>query len=337
MGETTDELLAKAAVFLAQDDGATGFLDRFTKAVSGNARLLSHALDQARRAQVRAGHASIWLAPGDLRVGVTSTGASLTACALPAGEGRVAAAVRLVDVARRPLEGAALRVTTPGEDCTVVTDHAGWAHIGGTGPGLQIRIGRGQEGAQETATRHAGTSVTAGIIELPRDLGRDELELAAAHDGGTPDTDEADRWRVEAGGVEFLCQKRKDGYDLTALVTGVTAAFVQSVADVFGVWFWTHDRDGRSRCWIVPLYPSPLGLAGSLYGTDEYSLDSRTVEVGAIKQFIAALGDGCEEVLRRSVRHCDKSAGWAVVCERLDPGLPRTAVEAGLAEHESYL
>ena len=81
--EVTEELLAKAAVFLAQDGGSPGFLDRFTEAVNGDARLVSRALDRALTAQARAGHASVRLEPGDLRVETTSSGASLTACAVP--------------------------------------------------------------------------------------------------------------------------------------------------------------------------------------------------------------------------------------------------------------
>ena len=80
--EATEELLVRAAVFLAQDGGSPGFLDRFTEAINGDARLVGQALDRALTAQARAGHASVRLKPGDLQVETTSSGASLTACAL---------------------------------------------------------------------------------------------------------------------------------------------------------------------------------------------------------------------------------------------------------------
>ena len=59
----------------------------------------------------------------------------------------------------------------------------------------------------------------------------------------------------------------------------------------------------------MPLYPSPLGLAGSLYSTDEYRLDTFSVEVGSTEQLVAALGDEFGEVVRRSVQHSDTTAG----------------------------
>lgn len=333
--KTTDELLVKAAVFLAQDEGSPGFLDRFTKAVSGDARLASRALEQALNAQTRAGHATIRLSPGELRVETTSSGASLTACALPARQGGVAVAIRLVDTACRPVEGAALLVATPRENCTVVTNAAGWAHIGGTGPSLHVRVGQGRTDQQESASHGGGSS--ASLLPLPRIQHRDELELAAAHNGGTYDTDETDRWQIHAGGVEFLCLERKDGYDLTLLVTGVTAEFAESAVGTYGVSFLTQGGEGRSRRWIVPLAPSPLGLAGSLYSTDAYCLDSGSVEVADTELLIAALGDRFDEVVRRSVQHSDTTAAWAALCKRLISGRHQSVLQAALAERESSL
>ena len=334
MTKATDELLVKAAVFLARDEGSPGFLDRFTKAVSGDARLASQALDEALSAQTRAGRASIRLQPGDLHVATTSSGASLTACAVPAEEGGVAAAIRLVDTARHPVEGAALLVTTSRDNCTVVTNPAGWAHIGSAEPSLHIQLGRGRADEQES-TGDRNDTRSACVIPLPRIRHRDELELAAAHSGGTPDTDETDQWQVEAGGVDFLCLERKGGYDLTLLVTGVIAEFAQSATGTYGVKFISHDRIGRSRPWIVPLYPTPLGLAGSLYSTDEHRLDTFSVEVGSTEQLIAALGDQFGEVVRRSVQHSDTPAAWAALCEHLSPSQLRDVLEAALAERES--
>ena len=110
--EASEELLVRAAVFLAQDGGSPGFLDRFTEAINGDARLVGQALDRALTAQALAGHASVRLKPGDLQVETTISGASLTACALPAPDGCVTATVRVMDVRRRPVEGAALQVST---------------------------------------------------------------------------------------------------------------------------------------------------------------------------------------------------------------------------------
>lgn len=93
--EVTEVLLAEAAVFLARDRGSDGFLDRFAEAVTGDPRTASLALDRALAARARAGYVAFSLEPGDLRVQNTSSGASLTACALPGRAGCVAAAVRL--------------------------------------------------------------------------------------------------------------------------------------------------------------------------------------------------------------------------------------------------
>ncbi len=124
--EVTQVLLAEAAVFLARDPGSDGFLDRFTEAVTGDPAAAGLALDLALAAQARAGRVVLVLEPGDLRVETTSSGASLTACALPGRDGFVIVAVRLVDIRRRPVAGAALQITTENEDRVVVTDPGGW-------------------------------------------------------------------------------------------------------------------------------------------------------------------------------------------------------------------
>lgn len=327
----TDELLAKAAIFLALDEGSPGFLDRFTEAVSGDAHVVGWALDQALAAQTRAGHASIRLEPGELRVETTSSGASLTACAVSAQDGRIAAAVRLVDAARHPVEGAALQVNTQGKDRMVVTNPAGWVHIGGTGPSLHIQVGRDRTDDRESTGKAKTCSSVSDVVRLPRHRRRDELELAA-DTGGTPKADETGRWRIDAGGVEFLCLERKGGYDLTVLVAGVTAEFAHLAIGTYGVSFLTQDRERRSRGWIVPLAPSPLGLAGSLYSTNEDRVDTGSLEVRTMEQLIVALGDQLDEVVRRSVQHSDTISAWAAVCERLTPGRSRTVLEAALAE-----
>ena len=333
--ETTEELLVKAAVFLAQDEGSPGFLDRFTEAVNGDAALLSQALDRALTAQALAGHASVRLEPGDLQVETTSAGASLTACAMAAPDGRVTAAVRLTDTRHRPVEGAAVQVSAQDENRTVVTNTAGWVHVDAAGPSLQIRVGHGQANGRGAARTASSPDDTADVvIQLPRLKRGDELELAAAHDSDAAEADESGRWRVLAGGVEFLCLERRGGYDLTVLVAGVTAEFARMAIGTYGASFRTHDRAERSRRWIVPLAPSPLGLAGSLYGTDEDQIDVSSVDVGSTEQLMAALGGQLDEVIRRSVRHCDTMSAWAAVRKRLPPGQSRTVLEAALAERE---
>jgi hypothetical protein len=348
--EVTQVLLAEAAVFLARDPGEGGFLDRFTGAVTGDPAAASLALDLALAAQVRAGRAALRLEPGDLRVETTSSGASLTACALPGRDGSVAAAVRLVDAGRRPVAGAALQVTTESEDRVAVTDPGGWVHLSEPGQTLHIRLGRlgefGQAGRAGRVTGGAGSRAdrrpagpaTAGgsVIALPRIPRADGLELAAAHEDAVRAADQPARWRVAAGGVDFLCLARKGGYDLTVLLTGVTADFADKALGEYAVRFLTWGRNGREHRWMVPLAPSPLGLAGSLYSTDEDRLDTGSVEVRVAEELIAALGDHLEEVVGRSVRHSDALTAWEVLCQRLRPGRPRAVVEAALAERANF-
>jgi hypothetical protein len=331
--EPTDKLLAEAAVFLAEDQGSPGFLDRFAQAMRGDPRLVSQALDLALAAQARAGRVSVRLEPGDLRVETTSSGASLTACALATPEGSVAATARLVDADRRPVAGAALQVNSEGEDRVAVTNPAGWVRLSGPGRALHVRIGgetaSGQQGEQQRG-------VATAVIELPRRRRADRYELAAAHEGGAYEADEPARWRVRTGGVEFLCLDRKGGYDLTVLVTDVPRDFADAAVGTYAVDFLTWGRNGRAHRWMVPLAPSPLGLAGSLYGTDEDRLDPGSVEVRVADELIAALGDQLDEVIVRSVRHMDTLTAWAVLCQRMGPGRPRAVLKAALAEHENF-
>jgi hypothetical protein len=334
--EVTEVLLAEAAVFLVRDQGSGGFLDRFAEAVTSDPRTASLALDRALAARARAGHAAFTLEPGDLRVHSTSSGASLTACALPGRDGCVAAAVRLVDASRRPVAGAAMRVAADSEDRVVVTDLEGWVHLSEPGQALHIRLGW-LAGASEAAGRAdpapAGPAAAgARVIPLPRSPRPDGLELAAAHEEAAPSADEPAKWRVAAGGVDFLCLARKGGYDLTVLLTGVTADFADGSVGEYGVRFLTWGRNGREHGWMVPLAPSPLGLAGSLYSTDEDRLDAGSVEVGVTEQLIAALGDHLDDVVGRSVRHSDAITAWEVLCQRLGSGRPRAVLEAALAE-----
>lgn len=332
-------LLAEAAVFLARDNGSAGFLDRFTEAVPGDPRTASLALDRALAAQARAGRAVLELEPGDLRVETTSAGASLTACALPGRDGRVAAAVRLIDAGRRPVVGAALQVTTESGDRMVVTDPAGWVHLSEPGGAVRIWVGGSGEAEHRPAPGTAGpvSAAAANVIPLPRARRPDGFELAAAHEEAARGAADPARWRVAAGGVDFLCLDRKGGYDLTVLLTGVTADFADRALGEYAVRFLTWGRNGREHRWMVPLGPSPLGLAGSLYSTDEDRLDTRSVEVRVAEQLIAALGDHLDEVVSRSVRHSDAVTAWDVLCQRLRPGRPRAVLEAALAERANLL
>ena len=338
LSELTEVLLAEAAVFLARDQGSPGFLDRFTEAVTDDPRLASLVLDRALAAQARAGQASVGLDPGDLRVEITSSGASLTACGLAAQEGRVAATLRLVDAQRRPVAGAAVAVHTEFGDRVVVTDPGGWVHLSEPGQTLHIRVGGGEPGGGASEGVH--TASGGGVIQLPRirrAAGNAAFELAAAHEDAARDADEQARWRIEAGGVDFLCLDRKGGYDLTVLLTGVTAEFADAAVGAYAAGFLTWGRNGRSHRWMVPLAPSPLGLAGSLYSTDEDRLDRRSVEVRGAQQLMSALGDQLDEVVSRSVRHSDALEAWSVLCQRLSPGRQRAVVEAALAEREQFL
>jgi len=331
MSELTEVLLAEAAVFLARDQGAPGFLDRFTEAVADDPIVASLALDRALAAQAQAGQASVGLEPGDLRVEITSSGASLTACALAAEEGCVAVCIRLADAQRRPVAGAAVAVRSESEDRVVVTDPGGWVNLSLPGQILRIKVGGGER---------APSASVASIIQLPRArraAGMAVFELAAAHEDAARDPDEQDRWRIEAGGVDFLCLDRKGGYDLTVLLTGVTADFADAAAGAYAAGFQTWGRNGRPHRWMVPLAPSPLGLAGSLYGTDEDRLDRESVEVRGGEQLISALGDQLDEVVGRSVRHSDALEAWGVLCRRLRPGRQRAVLEAALAEREKFL
>jgi hypothetical protein len=334
--EVTEVLLAEAAVFLARDGGCDGFLDRFAEAVTGDPRTASLALDRALAARARAGYVAFRLEPGDLRVQHTSSGASLTACALPGRAGCVAAAVRLVDAGRRPVAGAAMEVRTESEERVVVTDLGGWVHLSEPGQALYISLGQldAVSEADGRAEPEPARSAAAGasVIPLPRIPRPDGLELAAAHEEAVRAADEPARWRVAAGGVDFLCLARKGGYDLTVLLTGVTADFADGALGEYAVRFLTWGRNGREHRWMVPLAPSPLGLAGSLYSTDEDRLDAGSVEVGVAEQLIATLGDHLDEVVSRSVRHSDALTAWDVLCQRLRADRPRAVLEAALAE-----
>jgi hypothetical protein len=229
-----------------------------------------------------------------------------------------------------------MEVRTESEERVVVTDLGGWVHLSEPGQALYISLGQldAVSEADGRAEPEPARSAAAGasVIPLPRIPRPDGLELAAAHEEAVRAADEPARWRVAAGGVDFLCLARKGGYDLTVLLTGVTADFADGALGEYAVRFLTWGRNGREHRWMVPLAPSPLGLAGSLYSTDEDRLDAGSVEVGVAEQLIATLGDHLDEVVSRSVRHSDALTAWDVLCQRLRADRPRAVLEAALAE-----
>jgi hypothetical protein len=328
--ELTEELLLEAAVFVAQDQGSPGFLGRFAETVTADPGLASRALERALDARARAGNLSVSLGPGDLRVETTSTGARLTACVLSGPDGGLAASLRLVDAERHPVVGAAVRVQAQGEERVIVTDPGGGVNVSEAGQTLVIQLGsvRGNE--------EGSGADSANIIDLPR-IRRDRYELAAARKDAEQMPDEPMWWRVTAGGVDFLCQERSGGYDLTLLVEGVPADFATRSVGAYEVRFASWSRHGSRQDWIVPLAQRPLGLGGSLYGTDMDRLDKAGVHIGHAEELIDPAEENADEVIRRSVWHSDAASAWIALCQRLEPGRLRTMVEAALTERENAL
>jgi len=326
MRELTDDLLREAAVFVARDEGTRGFLDRFSEAMDHGAEIVSLALDRALAARARAGNAALELRPGDLRVQVTSSGATLTACAVAGDDGNLVATVRLIDAERHPVAGAALWLETECARELAVTDEGGWARTSGIGTRILVQVG----GTAAGSDRPRGQE----IIMLPR-ARRDGLELAAAHAEGHA-ADALGRWLITAGGVTFGCQDRAGGYDLTVTVTGVTSELAIA-SGAYGVRFSTFGRDGVRHEWIVPLAPSPLGLAGSLYGTDADRLDKGSVTVHGARELLAQIDDRLDDVVGRSVRLAERSDAWRGLAGRLSPGRQRSAVERAIADRENAL
>jgi len=186
------------------------------------------------------------------------------------------------------------------------------------------------------------------LIALPSALRREAFDLAAAdrsdiasQPGTKPSRLKADaaadpgQWLIEAGGVTFGCTERQGGYDITAVVAGVPSSFAAEPAGRHGVGFITWARNQGPNHWIVLLAPSPLGLAGSLYGIHEDSLDPESVAVGAAEELIGRVGDQLGEAVGRSVGHADATTGWEALSRRMAPGPPRSAVEAALALREA--
>jgi len=331
LAEQADDLLLEAAVFVARDQGSPGFLGRFTETVTADAELASRALDRALAARARVGSASFSLGPGDLRVETTSTGGRLTACALAGADGRVTASLRVEDAESHPVAGAAVRVKARSAERMAVTNPGGWVNVSEAGDTLRILLGSAD---QDELEMYADSE---DMVTLPRNL-RQSYELAAAHTSREQMPDTPLRWRVRARGVDFLCQERTSGeYDLTLLVAGVSAAFADRSAGLNGVSFAAWGRHRRLQSWIVPLAPRPLGLGGSLYGPDVDRLNRRSVHIGRTEELLRSGEDHLDEIIHRSIWHSDAGSAWTAVCDRLEPGGLRTAVEAALAERESAL
>jgi hypothetical protein len=337
LAELADDLLLEAAIFVARDQGSPGFLSRFTETVSADAELASRALDRALAARARVGKASFSLGPGDLRVETTSTGGRLTACALAGADGRVTASLRVEDAESHPVAGAALRVQARSAERIAVTNAGGWVNVSEAGDTLRILLGGSDMAKQESFASTGSDADGEDLVTLPRNL-RNAYELAAAHTSREQMPDTPLRWRVRARGVDFLCQERTSGeYDLTLLVAGVTAEFADRSAGLNGVSFAAWGRHRRLQSWIVPLAPRPLGLGGSLYGTDVDRLNRRSVHIGRTEELLRSGEDHIDEIIHRSIWHSDAGSAWTAVCDRLEPGELRTAVEAALAERESAL
>jgi hypothetical protein len=335
LAELADDLLLEAAIFVARDQGSPGFLGRFTETVTADAELASRALDRALAARARVGNASFSLGPGDLRVETTSTGGRLTACALTGADGRVTASLRVEDAESHPVAGAAVRVQARSkersEEWIAVTNPGGWVNVSEQGDTLRIQLG--SAGRDEQDSDEGGED----LVQLPR-YSRPSWVLAAADTSREQMPDTPLRWRVRARGVDFLCQERTSGeYDLTLLVAGVSAAFADRSAGIHGVQFAAWGRHRRLQSWIVPLAPRPLGLGGSLYGTDVDRLNQRSVRVARTEELLRSGEDHLDEIIHRSIRHSDAGSAWTAVCDRLEPGGLRTAVKAALAERENAL
>ena len=336
LAELADDLLLEAAIFVARDQGSPGFLRRFTETVTADAELASRALDRALAARARVGNVSFSLGPGDLRVETTSTGGRLTACALADADGRVTASLRVEDAKSHPVAGAAVRVQARSAERIAVTNPGGWVNVSEAGDTLRILLG-GADQDKRDSDANGEDAVDEGTVTLPRNL-REAYALAAAHTSGEEAPDTPLRWRVRARGVDFLCQERTSGeYDLTLLVAGVSAAFADRSAGIHGVQFAAWGRHRRLQSWIVPLAPRPLGLGGSLYGTDVDRLNERSVRVGRTEELLRSGEDHLDEIIHRSIRHSDAGSAWTAVCDRLEPGGLRTAVKAALAERENAL
>lgn len=336
LAELADDLLLEAAIFVARDQGSPGFLSRFTETVTADAELASRALDRALAARARVGKASFSLGPGDLRVETTSTGGRLTACALAGADGRVTASLRVEDAESHPVAGAAVWVQTRGAERIALTNPGGWANVSEAGDTLRILLGGAGQDVQD-GDADGEQADGEDMVMLPR-YARASYVLAAAHTSGERVPDTPLRWRIRASGVDFLCQERTSGeYDLTLLVKSVPAEFADRSAGLNGVSFAAWGRHQRLQNWIVPLAPRPLGLGGSLYGTDVDRLHRRSVHIGRTEELLRSGEDHLDEIIHRSIWHSDAGSAWTAVCDRLEPGELRTAVKAALAERENAL
>jgi hypothetical protein len=326
-----DQLLREAAEFLDRDRGSPGFLDRFASVVPGSTRQAGRALDEALSARARVGKTRLAVGAGDIRVEVTSSGASLTTCVLTSDDGDLTASVQLVDSSQRPVAGAIVAVFDLNGRRVIVTDRAGRADLRATGSSLFIQVGSyGVRGP-------GGQAPAADVIPLRSAPARSAFELVAATDDheAAPSVATPDPPPTEVGGVAFWQHARQGGFDLTLLLQGEAEQLAGRAEGTHGVQFVAWGRHGARRQWVVPLSPSPLGLSGSLYGTDEYWIEPESVRVHGAEDLMRDLGDQMDEVVDRSVLHADAERSWLALSQRLDPGRKRSVVEAALERRKS--
>lgn len=329
MSDYADQLLQAAAEFIDRDPGTAGFLDRFTASLSGNPQA-GRVLDEALMARHRAGRIRFALGAGDIRTEVTSSGARLTACLLAARDGTLAASIQIVDDERSEVAGVAIRIIDITGQKLEVTDRAGRVDVRAAGRSVFIQVGHHHEAAGVSEDQ------ATDVVPLRPALRKGSFSLSATSDApAPPPSAEHNRPLAELAGMALWSQDRAGGCDLTLSFRGPMppSAGARSVAP--GAQFVTWGRSGAERWWIVPLSPSPLGLSGSLYGTDEDWLDRSSLRVRSIDDCVIELGDRLDEVVTRCVRHTDAPHAWQALSERLGPGPERNAIGSALADRNS--
>ncbi len=329
MREYADQLLRAAAEFIDRDPGTPGFLDRFTANLSGNP-LAGRLLDEALMARQRAGRIRFALGAGDIRTEVTSSGARLTACLLATQDSMLIASVQIIDAESSEVAGVAIRILDITGEKLEVTDRAGRADLPAVGRSVFLQVGdyRATTGPGE----HQGTDV----VSLRPMSHQGSLSLNAATEApATPPLAEHYQPLTAMAGVTLWSQDRAGGCDLTLSFRGPMPTSAGARPNVPGAQFVTWGRSGAERRWIVPLSPSPLGLSGSLYGTDEDWLDRLSLRVRSMDDCVVELGDDLGEVVTRSVRHTDAPNAWLALSERLEPGPERTAIGSALADRDA--
>jgi hypothetical protein len=329
--DNADQLLRAAAVFVYADKGSSGFLDRFTTSFGASPPGAGYALDQALSARQRAGRTRFAISAGHIRTERTSSGASLTACLLPTHDGVFTASVQITDIDNAGVAGLALRVIDMNEHVVLVTDGAGRAQRPATGQSVFVELG------DYRSAGVPGQTAMATVIPVRPPQERSRLALAAADNEHPAQlTSGSTQPLIEIAGVAFWCLNREGGRDLTLLIEGSQAELdAGGGRGIPGVQFVTWASRGFERRWIVPMSPSPLGLSGSLYGTEEDWLDPGSVQVRTVDEFVSDLGDEIDDVVHRSVGHAHGHQEWRALGERMEPSRERTAVETALASRDA--